>query len=165
MVKKSKRDLFLLQVSIAIICICTGDYTSSFSPDMSWPGLILCLKCPDFGLFSYWHAIYSSHTLYVHVFALLWPFSVDPTFLNATIDQLSTMPAQTTFQSLPSVSTKTKPKPRHFRPFRNPSQDMSGENRVYSHPKLLYIREKKLFVQSLFSMEPHAELLQKTQRQ
>ncbi len=45
-------------------------------------------------LFCYWCALYRSHTLYVCVFALLWLFSVDPTFLHSMIGWSCTMPAR-----------------------------------------------------------------------
>lgn len=35
------------------------------------------------------------------------------------------------------VNRKTKPKPRHFRLFRNPGQDMSRKKRTYNHPTFI----------------------------
>ncbi len=75
------------------------------------------LKCPGFGFV---------FLIKVSLFALLWPFSLDPAFSHATIGRWCTMPARYWSNYFFSVITfskyennmKTKPKPGHFRQFR-----------------------------------------------
>ncbi len=92
-------------------------------------------KLPKMSRFC-WHALYSPHKLYVPVFALLWPFSIDPTFSHATIGWFCTILAR--FWSHFSIITVSKyekirkPKSGHFRQFRN--QDMSSKMRTNGHP-------------------------------
>ncbi len=104
-----------------------GDRLSAVWKALFIPGFLNFLKCPGLALFSYWRSL---HVLYVdlHAFALLWPFSVDPTFSNATIGRLCTMPALywSNYFSVNSFSKyKNKAKPGHFSKFRNPDQDLS----------------------------------------
>ncbi len=66
---------------------------------------------------------------HVHVFALLWPFSIDPTLSRSMIGRLCTMPACYLL-----IITFSKYDNRETAKYRNPGQDVSRKNGPYGHP-------------------------------
>ncbi len=112
--------IFIINISL------TSSAIFDYGDHKSWPGFLNCLKCADLALFSYWRSLYYVHALTV----LCW------SHLLAHHDWLIMYNAynaigQTSFQSLPLASLKTRRK--YFRQFRNTSHNISGEKSTYGH--------------------------------